>query len=383
MDRADAPRIMISLDTSPGQPGRFSPTGRKVLTAAVAALAVLVVVSFESYRSARSFIESARWVSHTEEVLQSLEGLSALAAQEESDARGYELSADPALLRSYFDATAKMTAQIADIRRLTSDNPAQQGRLVVVADLADWQNALAERAMRAGPRAVAPSLTSSGFLRVMSKLRAAVDAMEADERRLLAERSARAAVDASRLTGLLIGSGVARATVVLLALFAFLRGLSTYGKNEDALRRARDGALRAAEGRRVAQAESERAGQRLSAVLDSIDVGVIVVDPGGAASIYNRAAERIHGAWRDEMERLVRAGTHPPLREDERTAFAPGEDPLGRAQKGESVRDVRVYFRTPFRPNGYHLTVSAVPLRDPRGLPAGAVLMFTEVPPAA
>jgi CHASE3 domain sensor protein len=358
-------------------PERRSTTGRRVLAAFVVTLAVLVVFSTTSYRRARSFIENSREVSHTQEVLKSLERVSSLAAQEESDARGFEIVRDAKLLHPYFEATAMMRAQIAELRRLTADNPAQQKRLDGVAALSGWQSALAENVMRRGPRAAA-ALTSGDSARVMAKLRAAIDEMQSEERRLLEERSARASADANDLTTLLIGAGVARAAVVLLALFAILRWLAASGKSEEALRRARDEALKEAEARRIAQSESERLGERLSAVLDHIDVGVAVVELGGGLSIYNRAAERIHGAWRDELDRLVRAGSFGPMLEDEKTPFAPGEDPLGRALKGETVRDGRVFFRTPFRPNGYHLNVTAIPLRDPRRLPAGVVLMFTE-----
>ena len=203
------------------------------------------------------------------------------------------------------------------------------------------------------------------------------------ERRLVADSttgagSVRAAADGAAFSRLLVLGGASRAAVLVLVLAVLLFDMSAREKVEDALRRTRDEALEAAEGRRVAQAEAEKLGERLTAVLDHVDVGIAVVEIDGTASLYNVAAERIHRAWRDEMERLFRAGTHPVMREDEKTIIASGDDPLGLALKGETVRGARVFFRTPFRPEGYHLTVSAVPLRDPRGLLTGAVLMFSE-----
>jgi hypothetical protein len=79
------------------------------------------------------------------------------------------------------------------------------------------------------------------------------------------------------------------------------------------------------------------------------------------------------------MERLKQAGTHPTMFPDEKTPIPPGESPLGRALKGQIVRDAHIFMRTPFRPKGYHLNVSAVPLRDHRGLLSGAVMMFSEI----
>jgi PAS domain-containing protein len=191
-----------------------------------------------------------------------------------------------------------------------------------------------------------------------------------------------AAAATEGLQRLQLGASLARAAVLSLALLALLWDMSAREKIEDELRRSRDEALEAAEGRRVAQAEAEKLGERLSAVLDHVDVGVVVVELDGGLSLYNVAAERVNGAWRDEMERLYRAGTHPPIRADEKTVFASGDDPVGRALKGETVRGEHVFFRTPFRPKGYHLSVNAVPLRDPRGMPSGVVLMFTERGPA-
>jgi PAS domain-containing protein len=192
-------------------------------------------------------------------------------------------------------------------------------------------------------------------------------------------REARGLAGGEHLAGLLLAAGVSRAAVVLAALLALLWSMAARERAEAELRLSRDEALREADGRRVAQEEAERLGESLRAVLDRIDTGVILVERDGRMSVFNRAAERIHGAWRDEIEALVRAGTHPPLRPDGKTAFAAGESPLARALKGESVRDEILCWKTPFRPYGYYLRLSAVPLHDHRGHQSGAVVMFTEI----
>jgi PAS domain-containing protein len=187
------------------------------------------------------------------------------------------------------------------------------------------------------------------------------------------------AASASGLSTLLIAGSTVRTLIVVLALLVLWRDMAARERAEDELRSSRDAAMEASEGRRVAQAESEKLGERLRAVLDHIDVGVVMVELNGSISVFNTAAERICGAWREQIEELNRAGTHPSMLEDEKTVIAPGEDPLGLALKGQTVRDARLFYRTPFRPNGCHLRVSAVPLRDHHGLLVGAVLMFTEV----
>ncbi|HEX4048816.1 MAG TPA: PAS domain-containing protein [Elusimicrobiota bacterium] len=206
----------------------------------------------------------------------------------------------------------------------------------------------------------------------------AAAAGSAAESPLVAAKSALVAEEAERLSGMMIVSGVARAVVLLLALFLIFRSLAAREKAEVELMSSRDAALSAAEARRVAQAEAEKLGERLRAVLDHIDVGVLMIESDGTITVYNMAAERIHGAWREQMERLKQAGAMTPMLADEKTVIPPGESPMGRALKGETVRDAHVFFRTPFRPNGYHLNVSAAPLRSHLGLLTGAVLMFSE-----
>jgi PAS domain-containing protein len=195
------------------------------------------------------------------------------------------------------------------------------------------------------------------------------------------EISDRAVADTDRLTKMMLVGVAVRSLFVILMMLLLLRDIKRRESAEDALRRARDEALSEAGGRRVAQLESEKLGERLRAVLDHIDIGVLMVELDGSMTVYNMAAERIHGAWREQMERLKQADTHPPMFADEKTVIPHGESPLGRALKGQIVRDAHIYFKTPFRPSGYHLNVSAVPLRDHRGLMAGALMMFTERQP--
>lgn len=207
-----------------------------------------------------------------------------------------------------------------------------------------------------------------------------VGALVAEVRRSVSDPEVLRALDASARKVILTAS-VARlfGALVLVLAFLALRGLlRERARAEDALTSARDAALRDANARRAAQEDLRRLGDRLRTVLDQMDAGVILIEPNGSLSLFNRAAERIHGAWRGEIERLMRAGTHPPLRADGKTPLPPEEDPAFRALRGETVRDVLIRLRTPFRPNGYAIVASAIPIRSPQGPIAGAVLVFRE-----
>jgi PAS domain-containing protein len=196
-------------------------------------------------------------------------------------------------------------------------------------------------------------------------------------------REAHVLTGGEHLARWLIIAGLARTTVVTAVVIALLRSRTARLRAEGELKRSRDEALAAAEGRRVAQLEAERLGESLRAVLDRIDMGVILFERDGKISLFNRAAERIHGAWREQMERVFRAGEHKPARAEDGRELAPEEEPLARALKGETIRGESLVYWTPFRPAGYRVSVDAVPLHDHRGMPAGAVLVFSEAPGGA
>ncbi|MBI3566466.1 MAG: GAF domain-containing protein [Elusimicrobia bacterium] len=179
-----------------------------------------------------------------------------------------------------------------------------------------------------------------------------------------AERDARVEKDAAALVAVAAFARGVGATVVILAFFIVRRYVRERTRAEDALAGARDSALRDAGARRRAQEETNRLSARLHAVIDQIDDGVLLLETGGAISLYNRSAERILGTWRGEFERFLRATELPA--------------PLARALKGETVRDAAVTLKTPYRAAPVALTVRAVPLRGPQELTTGAIVVFRE-----
>src|SRR6202166_3771988 len=103
----------------------------------VFALAVLVVVGVVSYRSVTRLDESARWVGHTHEVLGTIEAVKANIEDAKSSQRGYVISGSDDFLRPYALAKQNVLKMLADVRRLTYDNPGQQNRLDALASLVE------------------------------------------------------------------------------------------------------------------------------------------------------------------------------------------------------------------------------------------------------
>src|SRR6478735_7420956 len=81
------------------------------------------VYSFVSLSSAN------RWLRHTDEVRVNVALLRAMLLDAETGLRGYLITGSPSFLEPYDKARDDWRHQLAEVRRLTSDNPEQQGRL--------------------------------------------------------------------------------------------------------------------------------------------------------------------------------------------------------------------------------------------------------------
>lgn len=72
---------------------------------------------------------SLQWVSHTQEVLSTIHLAERLMIDQETGTRGYLYTADPLFLDPSKVSEQRLGQSIADLRRLTSDNPSQQSRI--------------------------------------------------------------------------------------------------------------------------------------------------------------------------------------------------------------------------------------------------------------
>ena len=88
-----------------------------------------VAVGVVSYRSTVRFIETTEWVTHTQEVLQRLNGLLIQLVDAETGQRGFLLTGDERFLEPYNAALAEVKQQVVELRTLAEENPAQQQRL--------------------------------------------------------------------------------------------------------------------------------------------------------------------------------------------------------------------------------------------------------------
>jgi PAS domain S-box-containing protein len=332
---------------------------------AVALLVVaLVADAVLSLHNIREVATSVQWVSHTNEVLSRLEAVLSTLKDAETGQRGYLLTGEPAYLEPYRDAVDRLPRQIADLRQLTLDNPAQTVRVLRLDQLASEQLAILRRGLdlftlepdRARALATARQTVLSGQgKQVMDAIRGEVDQMQRVEWDLLRERgaisraSARIAL-ATTVVALAIGLGL-----VALAVWLFARNL--------AIRQ------RAAE---VLHAERER----FRTTLTSIGDAVVVTDAHGRVTLLNPVAQALTrwdadaiGRPIDEVFRIVNEATRSPV-----------EDPVAKVLREGAIVGLANHTVLIGR-DGTELPIddSGAPIRDGRGRVAGVVLVFRDI----
>jgi PAS domain S-box-containing protein len=119
----------------------------------------------------------------------------------------------------------------------------------------------------------------------------------------------------------------------------------------------------------------------LESILNSIGEGVIVCDQNGKLLLVNPACLRLRPGLRDRekpLEWASEAEEFGLFLPDQLTPFPADELPLARVLKGEVVDGVEIFVCGPGVPAGTWTTVTAHPLRDGSGNPAGGVVVIRD-----
>lgn len=188
------------------------------------ALLILLVIGAVAYRSTNGLISNAERVTHTYEVLDNLQAVLSLMQDTETGGRGYIITGADRYLEPYQNAVRQATPKVAEVRRLTSDNPSQQRRLdrldpLIQSKIAFTQEIIDLRRSKGFEAATQLVLTDKGK-GLMDDIRRVVKEMEDEEHALLKQRSD-AAEASARNTLLTIVVGIVSAFVIL-GLIGFL-----------------------------------------------------------------------------------------------------------------------------------------------------------------
>ena len=249
------------------------------------AILTLLAVCAISYRSMLLSSESDRWVRHTHEVLENAQDLLLAVQSVESSYRGFAFTGNEFFLESYYNGASTAQRDLATIRDLTTDNPAQQRRIPVLERLIDRKTQLAEiiiglrRGKSLDARSDDPQYIEGQ--RIMDELQSVIGEFKDEELRLLVLRNA----DAKRRLFqtkivLILGTGLG-VLIAAAAAWSVQRDSSVRELAEKALR------------------ESEVQSRTL---LDEVqDYAIFMLDPQGTVVSWNAGAERIEGYGSDEI----------------------------------------------------------------------------------
>ena len=275
-------------------------------TAAVLAfIGVCVLIVFAiAYRSATVFVENTRLVAHTYEVIATLDSTQSDLSDCVADAREYYFRGDKSYRVAYNTFIAEVQSDIAQLARLTADNPIQQTNVYTLRRQVErvFETENQQFASRQTQDAPVSGTTSA----VMSESRQTIGRMKAEEQRLLSIRQENVAH--STQISAFIFSVVGVLQLVLLGLIYYLtaRDVRERKKSEDALRKAED---------------------RLRTLVDGVkDYAIFMLDPNGNIVSWNRGAERIKGYKAEEI-----IGRHF-------SCFYPAED----VQSGKPARELEI-----------------------------------------
>ncbi|HZQ43778.1 MAG TPA: CHASE3 domain-containing protein [Acidobacteriaceae bacterium] len=168
--------------------------------ALVGAVAIVLFNTWYAARALHTLIAAQFWYSHTLEVISQTETLLAEVRTAESSARGFVMTGLPALEDQYARSTQEIHETTDQLQRLTIDNSSEQVRIAALNDGISAKMAKLEALLdvrRVQPQgAIDPALLApivQGTPDRMDRVQAAVRDIEAEEQRLLAERTADAA----------------------------------------------------------------------------------------------------------------------------------------------------------------------------------------------
>ena len=243
-------------------------------------LAVLLVLSAGlGYWNTVQLRENDAWVSHTNEVLNTLENVLSTIKDAETGQRGYLITGEDQYLEPYNAALDAIEKSIRRVKHLTEDNPRQQARIPVLEKQISAKLKIEDRTIalrKKDPEAARQVVLTGEGKKIMEAIRAQVREMQQEEQGLLVVRERQ-----SRHSYLV---------AVFTILVTVVLGLGMVGTIVYVLQRY--------------LAERQMAGRslaRLAAIVESSDDAILSKDLHGIIQTWNAGAERLFGYRAEEV----------------------------------------------------------------------------------
>ena len=279
----------------------------KITAGFAVALAILGASAYISYQSTGQLIETSRQLSHTQQVLESLEMVLVTMDDAETGQRGYLLTGKESYLEPYEAARKRLSSVFANLDELTTGDSESQRNLGMLSRLVKQkqQELVATIAMkRANKTDEASWLVMSDLgKKEMDDIRDLINRIETREKARMAERNV-AWEASSRRTTQVVVLAVGIAFVFLLAAILAL--------NSEASERAR------------AEGDLRKNRARTKMLTDSItDYAILMLDSEGRVLSWSPGATKILGYKQEEMVGQSFSRFFPP---DDVTAGVPQKE---------------------------------------------------------
>ncbi|BCL33629.1 response regulator [Nostoc sp. MS1] len=181
--------------------------GSKIGAGFTISIVILSTIGFVSYQSIQELIAASRKEQHTYQVLSQLAELNSLLSTAETGQRGYIITGEQRYLEPYQVATKSLDKTIQELQRLTSDNPKQQGYIDKLEPLINQRinvmQAVIDLRQNQGFTSAQKAMLSDSGRILMLQIRNISQQMNAEELRLLEQRTALAKAAASNTLALI------------------------------------------------------------------------------------------------------------------------------------------------------------------------------------
>ncbi|MRW88289.1 HAMP domain-containing protein [Pseudoduganella sp. FT26W] len=197
---------------------------KKLATGFGAIVVIIVILLAMAYSNFTKLSTASGWDRHTLQVLLEANQIETAMVQIQSSTRGFLLTGDDNAIRQVAAEEETMRQHLAQITRLTADNPAQQARLQRLTPfLNNWIDKVINPQLekrRSGPQSVEASEVRNGT-RTIADARGIIKEISDEESRLLTERT-RISSDLSQSMMMLLVVGGSVCTVLALIIGALL-----------------------------------------------------------------------------------------------------------------------------------------------------------------
>ena len=203
----------------------------------VVGIFALLAAAGMSYNFTNQLQESASWVSHTQEVLKEIGGITTGVASIGSSQRSYINTGDVRFLEQEPGIKDALHNKIATLRKLTADNPRQQPRLdqldPLIVQRIDWGEQTIAARQKEGLSAAEQMIATGKGIELTDSIRRLIKASEDDEYSLLDQRQKKERMISDK-TFLLLPLGVfLSVTLLSVGLFFLNTGMGERARAEE------------------------------------------------------------------------------------------------------------------------------------------------------